>query len=111
MKKKMAWKQEDSRLKLEVVEGFCYHDPHYLIIHGRVENKSVQPLVLSEQHTVVYVNSRKFKPSWVFFDAAKLAQNQQTDIWLILQGTFISLDNGFCLGIGVNNEEYVFREN
>ena len=94
-------------LTADVIEAFTYKDPHNLILHVVVKNTSSREIKLNEKNTNVYIHDQKFQPRYVLFDAAKLKASQKADAWLILEGTYISMDNHFTFGIGVEEKEYV----
>ena len=94
-----------SGLTVNVIEAFTYTNPHYLILHVVISNVSSNRIELSEKNTAVYIKDHKFTPQYVLFDSQKLDPLAKTDGWLILKDTFISMDNRFTFGIGVNNEE------
>lgn len=97
-----------SDLNLKVIEAFSNKAPHYLVLHVVIHNSQNAAIELNEKNTNVYVNGRKFKPGFVLFDSTELAAQQKTDAWLVLENTYISLDNQFTIGVGVYDKEYIF---
>ena len=99
---------ENPFIKLKIIESFVNKSPHYLILHFVIHNKQVIPIKLNEQKTNVYVNGQKFRPSYVVFDSGTLESKKETDGWLILEDTYISLNNQFTIGVGVYDKEHIF---
>lgn len=97
-----------SNFKLKVIETFSNQAPHYLVLHVVIHNMQYSTVELNEKNTNVYVNGQKFKPRYVLFDSTELAARQETDAWLVLENTYISLDNHFTIGVGVYDKEYIF---
>jgi hypothetical protein len=95
------------KLEVNVIEAFTYRDPNYLILHIVVRNAGDFPVGLNEQNTKVYVRERRFTPRYVLFDSSRLKVNEKTDGWLILENTFVAMDNRFTFGIGIGEQEYV----
>ena len=95
-------------LKLKVIEAFSNKAPHYLVLHVVIHNIQYTPIELNDKNSNVYVNGERFKPKFVLFDSTKLMARQETDAWLILENTYISLDNQFTMGVGVYDKEYIF---
>ena len=94
-------------LTVNVIETFTYKNPHYLLLHIVVRNIGDRPIELNEKNTNVYIHDQKFIPRYVLFDTHKLKIMEKTDGWLILEDTFISTDNHFTFGIGIEDKEYV----
>ncbi len=97
-----------ANLKLSVIEVFSNTTPHYVVLHVLIKNLEKTSIELNEKNTNVYVNGHKFKPNFVLFDSPKLPAKQATDVWLVLEGTHISLDNQFTIGVGIDDKEYIF---
>ncbi len=95
-------------LRLKVIEAFSNKEPHYLILHVVIHNMQYTAVELNEKNTNVYVNDQRFKPKYVLFDSIKLAARQETDVWLVLENTHVSLENQFTIGVGVYDKEYIF---
>ena len=99
---------ENPFIKLKVLEAFVNKSPHYLILHFVIHNKQLIPIRLNEKKTNVYVNGQKFKPSYVIYNSDALEPKQEADGWLILEDTYISLNNQFTIGVGVYDKEHIF---
>ncbi len=99
---------ENPFVKLKVIEAFANKAPHYLVLHFVISNKQLIPINLNEKITSVYVNGQKFQPNYVLFDSERLNAKQETDAWVILEGTHISLNNHFSIGVGVYDKEHIF---
>ena len=99
---------ESSNILLKMIEVFSNQVPHYLIVHAVIHNKQYVSIDLNERAMNVYVNGRKFKPKYVLLDSTTLGARQETDAWLVLEDTYISLDNQFTIGVGVYDKEYIF---
>lgn len=95
------------KLGIEVIEAFTYRDPNYLILHIVIKNSGDLPIKLNEENTKVYVREHRFTPRYVLFDSSRLKVNEKTDGWLILENTFVAMDNQFTFGIGIGEQEYV----
>lgn len=102
--------QENDYLVIKFIEGFIYKKPHNLIIHCLIQNKRPNSITFNEGKTYLYANGKKFRPSVVSFDAQVLAGMKETDVWLIISNSYISLENKFTLGLGLGEKEYVFKE-
>ena len=99
---------ENSNILLKMIEVFSNQAPHYLIVHAVIHNNQYVSIDLNERVMNVYVNGRKFKPKYVLLDSTTLGSRQETDAWLVLEDTHISLDNQFTIGVGVYDKEYIF---
>ncbi len=98
---------DNANVRVDIIEAFANKNPHYLIVHIVVHNKQYTSIKLVEKNTNVYVNGEKFVPAYVVFDAQKLNARQKTDGWLILEDTYVSLDNEFKVGVGIHDKEYI----
>ncbi len=97
-------------LNIDVIEAFSNKDPHYLLLHVVIHNLSDQAVNLVEQKTDILIGDNKFIPQYVLFDSNQLAPLSKTDGWLILDDSFVSIDNKFSLNIGVEDKEYVCKQ-
>ncbi len=95
---------------IDVIEAFSYKNPHYLLLHIVVHNLTDETLELSEQKTNLFINDKKFTPQYVLFDSDQLAPLKMTDGWLVLEDSFVSIDNKFSLHLGVKDEEYACKQ-
>ncbi|MBP9854909.1 MAG: TrbG/VirB9 family P-type conjugative transfer protein [Candidatus Omnitrophica bacterium] len=95
-------------LRLQVVEVFKNIAPNYLVLHVVIHNMQNTTVEFNEKNTNIYINCQKFKPNFVLFDSTKLEERQKTDVWLVLENTYVSLDNQFSIGAGVYDKEYIF---
>jgi len=98
------------RVSIDVIEVFANKDPHYLLFHIVVHNLTDETVSLREQNTSILANDQKFVPQYVLFDNDKLAPSSKTDGWLVLENSFVSIDNKFSLSVGVEDEEYVCKQ-
>ncbi len=98
------------KVTIDIIEAFSNKDPHYLLLHIVVNNLTDQTLNLMEQDTNIIINAQKIIPQYVVFDVNQLAPTSKTDGWLILENSFVSIDNKFSLGVGVEDEEYVCKQ-
>ena len=97
-------------MNIDVVEAFTNKDPHYLLLHIVVNNLGDKRITLNEQNSSIFANDQKFSPQYVLFDNDRLEPSGKTDGWLVLENSFISIDNKFSLSIGVEDEEYVCKQ-
>lgn len=95
--------------EVSVIEAFTHRDPHSLILHIVVSNKGERAISLSEQLTKVYVRDRRFTPRYILFDSHRLAVGDKADGWLILENSFVAMDNHFTFGLGIGDKEHVCR--
>lgn len=103
--KDLMYQCSNPKFGVTVIEAFSYKNPHHVIFHLKVKNVSQDSYTLNEKNTNVYVNGQKFQPQYVSFDETQLKPGIATEAWLILAGTYISLDNKFTFGIGVGHAE------
>jgi len=103
--KDLLYQCSNPKFNLKVIEAFSYKNPHHVIFHLKVNNVSSDIYDLNEKNTNVYVNGQKFQPQYVAFDNTQLKPGLSTEAWLILAGTYISLENKFTFGIGVGHGE------
>lgn len=99
-----------SDVNIDVIEAFTNKDPHYLLVHIVVNNRTDKTVSLKEENTSILIGDQKFTPQYVLFDNDKLAPTSKTDGWLVLENSFISIDNKFSLAVGVEDEEYVCKQ-
>lgn len=99
---------DNSNIRLKIIEAFSNKTPHYVVLHALIHNKQSVPVELNAKLTNVYVNGQKFKPRYVLFDSPVIGSKQETDVWLVLKDTYISLDNQFVIGVGIYDKEYIF---
>ncbi|MDE1920787.1 MAG: hypothetical protein KGJ09_07360 [Candidatus Omnitrophica bacterium] len=96
---------------VNLIEAFSRNDPNYLVMHISVTNTTNDEVLdLTEQKTVILVNNHKFIPQYVLFDNDQLFPDKSTDGWLVLENSYISLDNEFSLSLGVGEKEYVCKQ-
>ncbi|MCP4653463.1 MAG: TrbG/VirB9 family P-type conjugative transfer protein [Candidatus Omnitrophica bacterium] len=107
-RKNIYRKQENTQYVLKTIEGFTHFNPHYLVVHITVQNKQPQPMKLNGKQTFLYINGKKFRPAYVCFDSDMLGGMKETDGWIVLKNTYVSLDNNFIIGVGIGGKEYVF---
>lgn len=105
--KDLLYECHNPRLDVRVLEAFSYKSPHYLILHLKIRNASSETRELSEKNTNVYIQGQQFQPQYVIFENRILKAGFTSEAWLVLAGTFISLDNKFTFGIGAANEEAI----
>ncbi len=98
------------KISIDIIEAFNKKNPHYLLLHIVVRNLSENAINLKEGSSNIFINEQKFTPRYVLFDEDKLAPSAKTDGWLVLENSFISIDNKFSLSIGVEDEEYVCKQ-
>ena len=98
------------KVNIDVIEVFANKEPHYLLLHIVVHNQTDTEITLKEQNTNIFANEQKFIPQYVLFDNDKLAPSSKTDGWLVLESSFVSIDNKFSLSVGVEDEEYVCKQ-
>ncbi|MDP2654344.1 MAG: TrbG/VirB9 family P-type conjugative transfer protein [Candidatus Omnitrophota bacterium] len=103
--KDLMYQCTNPKFDVNVIEAFSYKNPHHVILHLKVRNVTSDVYELKEKNTNVYVNGQKFQPQYVAFDDTQLKSGSSTEAWLILAGTYISLDNKFTFGIGVGHAE------
>ncbi|MBF0490204.1 MAG: TrbG/VirB9 family P-type conjugative transfer protein [Candidatus Omnitrophica bacterium] len=97
------------KIKIDVIEAFTNKDPHYLLLHLVVHNLLDETINLREQNTNLYIGRQKFNPQYVLFDSNQLAPLAKTDGWLVLENSYISLENKLSLSLGVEDKEYVCK--
>ena len=97
------------KVNIDVIEAFSYKDPHYLLLHIVVHNQTSDTINLTEQKTDIVINDERFAPQYVLFDNDQLASFNKTDGWLILENSFVSIDNKLSLSLGVEDGEYVCK--
>ncbi|MDO8674751.1 MAG: hypothetical protein Q7K71_01375 [Candidatus Omnitrophota bacterium] len=97
-------------VSIDFLEVFANKDPHYLVFHIVVHNLADETLNLKEENASILVNDQKFIPQYVLFDNDRLAPSSKTDGWLVLENSFVSIDNKFSLSVGVGDEEYVCKQ-
>jgi hypothetical protein len=110
IQKKLSGQCAFENFNVSLIEAFANKDPNYLVLHILVNNSnSDQILNLEEQNSNILVNGRKFIPQYVLFDRDELYPDKNTDGWLVLENSFISLDNKFSLSFGVGDDTYVCK--
>ena len=97
-------------LSVDVIEAFSNKEPHYLILHVVVHNLSDQILNLEEPKTEILVGDKKFIPQYVLFDTNKIDPSSKTDGWLVLENSYVSINNKFSLSLGAEGTEYVCKQ-
>lgn len=100
VQKDLLYECHNPRFDVKVLEAFSYKSPNYLILHLKIRNAGSQTYVLNEKNTNVYIQGQQFKPQYVVFDNATLKAGFPTEAWVVLAGTYVSLDNKFTFGIG-----------
>ena len=110
MQKRISAKCSYPNFNIDLIEAFNNKDQNYLVLHILVSNLTDDVLILSEQNTSILINGRKFIPHYVLFDSEQLFPNKETDGWLVLEKSFVSIDNKFALSLGVEDEEYVCKQ-
>ena len=95
---------------IDVVEAFSNRKPNYLILHILVHNQCQDVINLNEQNTFIFLGKKKLTPQYVLFDSDQLAPSAQTDGWLVLQDSYISIDNKFSISLGIGDENYVCKQ-
>ena len=98
------------KFNVDVIEVFSNKDPHYLLLHIVVHNLTDETVSLAEQKTNIFIGDEKLVPQYVLFDNDKLGPLSKTDGWLVLENSFVSVDNKFSLSVGVEDEEYVCKQ-
>ncbi len=96
-------------LNIDVIEVFSNKNPNYLLLHIVVHNLTDDTINLIEQKTDILVGDKKFVPQYVLFDSNQLAPSSKTDGWLVLENSFVSIDNKFFLSLGVEDTQYVCK--
>jgi hypothetical protein len=96
-------------IRVDFIEAFTHKDPHYLILHVVVHNSRKEPINLDERKTNIYVKGEKLPLKYIVFDQRVLSGQEETDGWLILKNTYVSMDNTFSLGLGIGGKEYVLN--
>jgi len=91
------------RVKVDFLESFINKKPDYLIIHIVIHNITNLPFMLDEKNTSIVIHDQKFNPQYILFDKHMLKSNGQTDGWLVLENTYISMDNKFECKIGIED--------
>ena len=110
IQKNLSYQCSYPKVDIDVVEAFANQDPHYLILHVIVHNVTDELVNLTEQNTSILINNDKFVPQYVLFDDDRLSPRTKTDGWLVLENSFVSIDNTFALGLGVEDEQYVCKQ-
>ena len=109
--KKISSQCSYPNFNVNLVEAFSNKDPNYLILHILVSNLTNEEILnLTEQNTNILINGRKFTPQYILFDTDELFPNNNTDGWLVLENSFVSIDNKFSLSLGVGDKEYVCKQ-
>jgi hypothetical protein len=103
--KDLMYKCQNPKFEVKVLEAFVQKNPHHIVLHLKVKNISSREYELNEKTTNVYINGQKFQPQYVVIDENHLKQGFSTDAWLVLAGTYISIENKFTFGIGAGHEE------
>ncbi len=107
IQKELFYQCSYPQVNIDVIEAFSHKDPHYLLLHIAVHNLTDETVNLTEQKTDILVNDEKFIPQYVLFDNNQLAASSKTDGWLILENSFVSIDNKLSLTLGVEDRDYV----
>ena len=81
-----------------------------MILHIVVHNLTDQILNLDESKTDILVGDKKFIPQYVLFDNDQLAPSGKTDGWLVLENSYVSIDNKFSLSLGAEDTQYVCKQ-
>lgn len=97
------------KINIDLIEAFSNKDPHYLLLHIVVQNRTDEMFNLTEQNTSIMINDQKFMPQYVLFDNDKLDASTKTDGWIVLENSFVSIDNKFVLNIGIEDSVYVCK--
>ena len=109
--KKISSQCSYPKFNVDLIEAFSNKDPNYLVLHILVNNLTDDEFLnLTEKNTDILVNGRKFIPQYVLFDSDNLVPRNTTDGRLVLENTFVSIDNKFSLSLGVNDEQYVCKQ-
>jgi hypothetical protein len=106
MQKSISSQCSYPKFNIDLIEAFSNKDPNYLVLHIRVNNLTDEVFNLIEQSANIQINGQKFIPQYVLFDSDQLFPNNKTDGWLVLENSFVSIDNKFSLTLGVDDEEY-----
>ncbi len=107
MQRRISSQCSYSKFNIDLIEAFSNKDPNYLVLHILVSNLTDEVFILSEQNTSILINGQKFIPQYVLFDSEQLFPNKKTDGWLVLENSFVSIDNKFFLNLGVDDDEYI----
>ena len=91
----LFYSNTSQNLKVDFVEGFGHKNPNYLILHIIVHNTSSRSLTLVEKDTHLFVHKHKFTPQYILFNSSVLGPGKQTDGWLVLEDTYVSVENRF----------------
>lgn len=110
MKKDLFFQCSYPKVRIDVIEAFHNKDPHYLLLHIVIHNVTEKAIDLNERNTNIFINDQKFTPQYVLFDNDQLAASSKTEGWLVMENSFISIDNKFSLAVGVEDEEYVCKQ-
>ncbi|MBF0489361.1 MAG: TrbG/VirB9 family P-type conjugative transfer protein [Candidatus Omnitrophica bacterium] len=94
-----------SKFKIDFIEAFTNQSPHYLILHISIHNTTNHPLKLIEKSTNLLVHNQPLTVQYILFDSHKLGVNGQTDGWLVLEGSYVSIDNPFECQLGTEDED------
>ncbi|MBI3601517.1 MAG: hypothetical protein HY209_01275 [Candidatus Omnitrophica bacterium] len=94
---------------VDVIEAFSNKDPHYLLLHIVIHNLTDETINLSEQNTNLFIGDDKFTPQYVLFDSNQVGPLDKTDGWLVLENSYVSIDNKFSISLGIEDQEYVCR--
>ena len=97
-------------VSIDVIEAFANKDPHYLLFHIVVHNLTGETVSLREENASIFANDQKFIPQYVLFDNDRMTPMSKTDGWLVLENSFVSIDNKFSLSVGVDDEEYLCKQ-
>ncbi len=95
------------KLKIDFIEGFINKLPNYVILHVVIHNTTDHPLTLVEKNTHLLIGQKEFTPQYILFDTNKVKANSQTNGWLVLEDSYISMDNKFECQIGIK-DNYVW---
>ena len=106
MQKSISSQCSYPKFNINLIEAFSNKDPNYLVLHIRVNNLTDEVFNLIEQSANILIKGQKFIPQYVLFDSDQLFPNNKTDGWLVLENSFVSIDNKFSLTLGVDDEEY-----
>ncbi len=110
IQRNLFYKCSYDNLGIDVIEAFTNKDPHYLILHIVVHNLTDDPINLIEQKTDILIGNKKFVPQYVLFDNDQLAPSNKTDGWLVLENSFVSINNKFSLSLGAEDTDYVCKQ-
>ncbi len=95
------------KLKVDFIEAFFNKLPNYLILHVVIHNTTNHSLTLVEKNTHVLIVQKEFTPQYILFDTNKIKAQSQTNGWLVLEDTYVSMENKFECQIGIK-DNYVW---